>query len=119
PKTGTYLFVLEFPKNTMDLSVKIGISGVDEQGAKNNLKSEIADFDFQKIRNAASNEWNKELSGIQVKSKNKELLSIFYTALYHAYIHPSLWSDVDGRFRNFNEQIKSSETSMYSVFSLW
>lgn len=119
PKNGNYFYVLEFPKNEQTVLVKVGISGVDEAGAKNNLEQEMNSFQFQVYRNKAEKEWLNELSDIEVQSTDAEALTNFYTGLYHTYVHPSLWSDCDGRYRDFNDQIKTSNTDMYSVFSLW
>lgn len=118
-KTGNYLFVLEFPKTTQEVLVKVGISGVDENGAKNNVQTEIPDFNFASVQHKAMEAWENELGKIKIETKFDDLRSIFYTALYHTSVHPSLWSDADGRYRDFNEQIKTSNTEMYSVFSLW
>lgn len=119
PKNGNYLYVLEFPKSEQVVLVKVGISGVDEVGAKQNLDAEIQSFLFQVVKSKAEAAWNKELSAIQLQSNDQEALTNFYSALYHAYIHPSLWSDVDGRYRDFNDQLKASKSDVYSVFSLW
>jgi predicted alpha-1,2-mannosidase len=116
---GTYLFVLEFPEGVKEISVRVGISGTDETGAGTNLKAELTNFDFDIIRSRAVGAWDAELGKIQVKSSQKEVLNHFYTALYHTFVHPSLWTDVDGRYRDYNDQIQTSETALYSVFSLW
>lgn len=118
---GNYLFVMEFPEGTKEISVWVGISGTDEAGAAANLKSELlnGNHDFDIIRSRASGAWEQELGKIQVNSAQEDVLKHFYTALYHAFIHPSLWTDVDGRYRDYNDQIQTSDKSLYSVFSLW
>lgn len=119
PKNGNYLFVMEFPEGVKEISVRVGISGTGVEGAIANLKSELSTTDFDIVRSRAKDAWNKELSKIRVESKDNKSLTNFYTALYHSYVHPSLWSDVDGKYRDFNDQIQQSSTPMYSVFSLW
>jgi predicted alpha-1,2-mannosidase len=116
---GNYLFVMEFPEGIKEISVRVGISGTDEDGAASNLKAELTNFDFDVVRARATLAWDTELGKIQVKSSQKDVLTNFYTALYHTCIHPSLWTDVDGRYRDYNDQIQKSESSLYSVFSLW
>ncbi|AEA45941.1 GH92 family glycosyl hydrolase [Fluviicola taffensis] len=118
-KDGTYLFLMEFPEGVKEISVRVGLSGTDETGATSNLKSELNTFDFDIIRARAAGAWTAELAKIEVESTNKTVLTNFYTALYHTYVHPSLWSDVDGKYRDFNNKIQQSSNSMYSVFSLW
>ena len=116
---GNYLFVMEFPEGVKEISVRVGISGTDEEGAASNLKAELTNFDFDVVRARATLAWDTELGKIQVKSSQKDVLTNFYTALYHTCVHPSLWTDVDGRYRDYNDQIQKSESSLYSVFSLW
>ena len=116
---GTYLFVMEFPEGGKEISVRVGIAGTDEAGAAANLKAELTSFDFDIVRSRAVGAWDAELGKIRVKSSQKEVLSNFYTALYHTFVHPSLWTDIDGRYRDYKDQIQTSETPLYSVFSLW
>ncbi len=56
-----------------------------------------------------------------VRSKEDDKMIIFYTALYHCMIHPSLYSDVDNRYRGRDDKIHSTEGKFdyYTVFSLW
>lgn len=100
--------------------VKVGISAVDVEGAKNNLLTENPGWDFEGIRMAARSRWNDELSRIFVHSDNKEDLRVFYTAMYHTMIAPNLFSDADGRYRGHDKMIhQSSNDRIYTVFSLW
>jgi predicted alpha-1,2-mannosidase len=113
---------LTFKKTTRkkQILVKTGISFVDFEGAKNNLDSEISDWDFAKIKNEAHNQWNEELSKIEITTNNKKERTIFYTALYHTALEPTISSDVDGRYRTMENQIaQDSNYTNYSVFSLW
>lgn len=99
---------------------KVGISFVDCAGAKNNLDTEITDWNFDKIRNDARQAWNKELSKIDIKTNDAKNRKIFYTALYHTALEPIISSDVDGRYRTMDNQIaQDSSYTNYSIFSLW
>lgn len=119
-KKGNYVMVLEFPSSVKQVMVRVGISGTDKDGATNNLKAEATDWNFDKYVLGAQNAWRNELEAVQVFADEKEVLDNFYTALYHAYVHPGLWTDVDGRFRDFNQQIAKAENGeLYSIFSLW
>ena len=105
--------------NASPLVVRVGISSVSYDGARENLKFEIADFDFEKVAAAAKNNWNKELSTIDVQGSNNQKV-IFYTAMYHAFIHPSNIADVNGNYMNSNGEQKNAPDKMsYSTFSLW
>ena len=112
--------VLYFPENTKSVVVKVAISAVDMDGAVNN-QTEVRDFDFEKVRKNATASWNKELGKIKVTSKNEEYLKTFYTALYHCFTSPYLYSDLDGRYRGEDQKIHNTDKGhkMYTVFSLW
>jgi predicted alpha-1,2-mannosidase len=118
-KTGKYYYIIEFPANVREVTLKIGVSGVSEVGAKVNLDAEIPSFDFELVQRRAAEKWRAELTKIRIKTWDEKILVNYYTALYHAAVHPSLWSDVDGKFRDFNNQIQTTSKASYSVFSLW
>lgn len=100
--------------------VKVGISSVDASGAKNNLESEIPDWNFDGIREKAKEAWNKELDKIKVEGGTEDQKTIFYSALYHSMISPNTFSDTDGRYFGMDHQIHTSEGFLnYTVFSLW
>ncbi|MCB0476231.1 MAG: GH92 family glycosyl hydrolase, partial [Flavobacteriaceae bacterium] len=102
------------------IEVKVGISAVDEKGAKNNLETEIGNKSFAEIKKAASDAWEQQLDKIIVESDNTDTKTIFYTALYHTMIAPNLYQDVDGRYRGMDLNIhKDSTFNYYTVFSLW
>jgi predicted alpha-1,2-mannosidase len=106
--------------NPKEVKVKIGISPVDEQGALNNLNTEIADWDFDKVKNTAQIAWEQQLEKIKVDGGTKDEQTIFYTAMYHAFIHPSTYSDVDKRYRGQDLKIHTLDKgTYYTVFSLW
>jgi putative alpha-1,2-mannosidase len=107
------------PKNEQIL-VKVGISAVDIEGARKNLQAEVPDWNFDKVRQNAKNEWNKELSRIEVTDDNQANLTNFYTALYHTKVQPNVFQDVDGRYRGIDRKIYSaSKDTNYTIFSLW
>jgi predicted alpha-1,2-mannosidase len=100
--------------------VKVGLSYVDEQGARKNLDREIQNFDFDEVARRAFDVWNRELGKIEVSGGRPEDLVKFYTALYHCFLAPNLFADVDGRFRAMDGNISNDEDARhYHVFSLW
>lgn len=102
-----------------EILVKVGISAVSIKGARKNLEAELADWDFERVKNEARSAWNKELSKIVVNS-NKTNLKIFYTSLYHSMIAPNLFMDVDGKYRGTDLNIHQAEDfTNYTIFSLW
>jgi predicted alpha-1,2-mannosidase len=100
--------------------VKVGISSVDVQGALKNLHTELAHWDFDKVRSDAKALWNADLNKIAVTGGTDAQLTNFYTALYHAMTAPNVFMDVDGRYRDrdFKTQTARDFTN-YTVFSLW
>ena len=113
------VYAFDFDNDGTPLVMRIGISAVDVEGAKKNLESEITDFDLEALAAKTSEAWNKELSRIIVKSKNEKDMRTFYTALYHSFIVPNLYSDVDGRYRAHDLQVHQSDRPRYTVFSQW
>ncbi|MBR5470120.1 MAG: GH92 family glycosyl hydrolase [Paludibacteraceae bacterium] len=101
--------------------VKVGVSAVDIEGAKNNVLTEIQDWNFDKVRIDAKNEWNALLSRINIETTDEVQKRIFYTALYHTAIHPNVFSDADGRYLGMDHKIHQTteDRPIYTIFSLW
>jgi putative alpha-1,2-mannosidase len=99
--------------------VKVGVSVVSSQNAKENMLSEATHWIFEKYLSNAKKEWDKALSKIDISTKNDSLKEIFYTALYHTMIAPNLISDVNGEFRGTDMEIHKDNLPNYTVFSLW
>jgi predicted alpha-1,2-mannosidase len=107
-------------KKDEQILVKVGISSVDASGAKNNLESEIPDWNFDEIREKAKEAWDKELNKIKVEGATEDQKKIFYSALYHSMISPNTFSDADGRYFGMDHKIHNSSGALnYTVFSLW
>ena len=101
--------------------VKTGISGVDSDGAMGNLLAEVHDWNFDGVRKAAADLWENDLSRIRVTGGTQKQRQIFYTALYHCMVAPTLFDDVDGRYRGMdgrNHKLAAGEHN-YSTYSLW
>ena len=102
------------------LLIKVAISPVSIEGAKKNVQAELPGWNFNAVKKKAFLKWNNELSKIEVRSKDKNKLSIFYTALYHTAIVPNINMDVDSMYRGRDGQLhKAKDFTNYSVFSLW
>lgn len=101
--------------------VKTGISGVDADGAAKNLAAEAPSWEFDKVRATARETWRHQISKIQVSSANETHKRTFYTALYHLSLGPTLFDDVDGRYRGMDNEVHSLATGEhnFSTFSLW
>lgn len=122
--TGKHLgFFTEFPtKEGEVVELKVGISYVDIEGARKNFNAEIADHDFNTIRQKTHDMWNSALSAITVSGNHDDdQLTTFYTALYHTMIDPRIANDVDGRYVGGDGQIKPATDTFVkrTIFSGW
>jgi len=102
------------------IKVKFALSAVSTAGALNNLITEIPNWDFEKVKKQGQDEWNKELSKIKISTPQKEDMVNFYTALYHTFLSPTTYMDVDGSYRGLDQNIHKAEGfTNYTTFSLW
>lgn len=100
--------------------VKFALSPVSTAGALNNLMAEAPGWDFDQFRREGREAWNRELARIQVETMNEEHKRVFYTAMYHAFLSPSTYMDVDGQYRGLDQNNHRAEGFVnYTVFSLW
>jgi len=102
------------------VSLKVGISPVSSENALANIENEIPDWDFDKVVQSARDKWNEELNKIVIETENETQKRIFYTAAFHAYIHPSLFNDYNGDYRGTDNQIyQNPGFENYTVLSTW
>jgi len=101
------------------LVVKVAISPVSEDNAIANLDAEMPDFDFDRVRAAARQQWSQALSSVDVEGTETQRQQ-FYTALYHTMLGPTLFMDSDGRYRGPDNAVhQANGWANYSTFSLW
>jgi len=99
--------------------VKVGISSVSSEGAMKNLRAEIPDFNFERVRSDARKAWNKELARITIEGSRKQK-EIFYTSMYHAALAPTVYMDADGQYRGVDKEIHTARGfTNYTTLSLW
>ncbi len=122
PEMGGRKIAAYFDFNTSadsELTVKVALSGVSTEGALKNLAEETGGKNFETIQKEAVENWNKELSCFSVEGTDDQK-TMFYTSLYHTMINPSVYMDVDGRYRGLDNNIhQASGFTNYTVFSLW
>ena len=120
-QNGELKLLLEFPMDTKELLIKVGMSHVDASGALGNLTAEMPHFSMAQVYNDNLRKWNQEFQKITLNA-DRETSTVFYTALYHSMVAPNLMSDVDGRYRGRDQQIHQLDNlndQQYTVFSLW
>ena len=101
------------------LLVKVGMSAVSSQNAMMNLMAEIPEWDFDAVAKAADDAWNAELGKVNIKTDNEDDRTVFYTALYHTMIAPSIFNDVNGEYRGSDGKVYQGDFTNYTTLSLW
>ena len=121
-QTGRHLgFFTEFAtKEGEQVLMKAGISFASPEGAKHNLETEIADWDFDRVKGRAKKLWNEALDKINISGGTEDEKAIFYTALYHTMIDPRDLSDVDGGYPGGDGKIHyTGAYTRHTIFSGW
>ena len=107
------------PQNSEELEIKVSVSSVSIENAKENLKQDEK-RDFSEVKEEAVALWNAALNDIVVETSVDSLKTIFYTALYHTQLAPVTFSDINGEFRLENDSIATANDFVaYSTLSLW
>ncbi|MEW6992491.1 GH92 family glycosyl hydrolase [Colwelliaceae bacterium 6441] len=105
--------------NASPIQIKVGLSAVSRSNALENLTTEVAHWDFDKVHQEAREQWNQRLNKVDVEGSQSQKRQ-FYTALYHALQAPSLYQDVNGEYRGVDGEIhQGKDFEHYTLFSLW
>ncbi len=118
--SGLWVDLALEPKQTV--TMQVGISYVSLDNARENLRVEQQAQTFTQLRKKADTAWHESLSRVKVQSDNKDLLTTFYTALFHSQFHPNIFSDVNGEYTGFDQKthrISASQSAQYANFSGW
>jgi predicted alpha-1,2-mannosidase len=113
---------ISFQKSDKELTVvlKLGISYVSLENARQNLEVEAADKSFEEILSETQKAWDKNLNLIHIEGGTGEQQKTFYTALYHSLQMPTIFNDVNGQFIGFDKKIHKTEGYRYFTdLSLW
>ena len=112
-----------FDFNTRDkekIQVKFALSPVSTTGAMKNLETEIPHWDFERTKREGEAAWNRELGKIAVTTLDKGEMTNFYTAMYHAFISPTVYMDTDGQYKGLDQNVhQANGFTNYTTFSLW
>ena len=103
------------------IEVQIGVSFVSVANARENLdKEQQRTFSFDRVKAEAHAQWAKTLSTVTVEGGTEAQKRVFYTALYHSQIHPSILQDVNGEYPEMeNGKIGRTSGDRYTIYSLW
>ena len=122
PERAGHKLKAHFDFNTREgenVMIKFALSAVSTRNALNNLKAEIPGWDFNKVKDEAEAQWENELSKIRIEGSEDRKIN-FYTAMYHSFLAPIVYSDVNGEYRGLDQNIyKADGFTDYTIFSLW
>ncbi len=114
-------FTYENPAESF-LEISVGVSYVSVANARQNLQQELAGRGFESARLSTFKAWEAALSRVKLSGGSADYRATFYTALYHALLHPNVISDVNGQYPRGGGKAAGSVPKgqqHYSVFSLW
>ncbi|WP_237488193.1 GH92 family glycosyl hydrolase [Hufsiella ginkgonis] len=101
------------------VELKIGLSFVSMENARENLAREIGSKTFDVVRKEANQAWESLLSSIQVKGGTGKQREMFYSCLYRSFLWPALRSDVNGQFTDAKKGVVKADFNYYTEPSLW
>jgi predicted alpha-1,2-mannosidase len=102
------------------IKIKFALSPVSTKGALANLQSELPHWDFEKAKREGQQQWERELQRVKVKALNRNDLVNFYTAMYHTFLGPTTYMDIDGSYRGLDQNNHEAKGFVnYTTFSLW
>ena len=114
---------MHFDFDTQDdekIKIKFAISPVSTTNALMNLKAEIPGWDFEEVKKQGQEQWNNELNKVVVKTEKREDAVNFYTAMYHAFLSPTIYMDVNKEYRGLDQNTHTAKDFInYTTFSLW
>ena len=102
-----------------DVQMKVGLSYVSIENAKENLRVENPNWDFESVRQGTASAWNSLLGRVQVSGGTADEKKTFYTALYHVFQHPNVFSDVNGEYMGFDDVVHKADYVNYQNYSGW
>ena len=116
---GDTLGILTTPNNGDPLLVKTGLSAVSIENAIGNLMGENPGWDFDHVVGNAREAWDDELGKVDIVTDNEDDRTVFYTALYHTMVAPSVFNDICGEYRGADGEVHEGDFTNYTTLSLW
>ena len=102
------------------IQVKMALSPVSTEGALKNMEAEVPGWDFNAVKQQARDTWNKELQKVTVETLEESDKVNLYTAMYHAFLGPTVYMDVDGKYMGLDRNVHEADGfTNYTSFSLW
>jgi predicted alpha-1,2-mannosidase len=105
--------------NTKPVEMKIALSYVSTENARQNLEAELGSKSFESVRDAANKTWQQLLAKVELKGGTEKQKQLFYTSLYRSFLWSALKSDVNGDYFDGRNVVKKSSFRYYTEPSLW
>ncbi|MEU3338756.1 lectin [Streptomyces sp. NPDC006668] len=123
PTTGANGMYLTFDTSANPtVNAKVGISYTSDANAASNLASEIRTWNLDTVEQANHKAWNTVLNKLQIGGGTADQQTQFYTALYHALLHPNVFSDANGQYMGMDNQVHrlaKGQQAQYANYSGW
>jgi predicted alpha-1,2-mannosidase len=117
---GVYASFAPSPHGPTTITMKVGLSYTSVANASANLRAEQHGWHFDAVRGAATRTWDRLLSRLTVGGGTRGQRQVFYTALYHALLFPSLLSDVNGDYPGLDGRVHVARGApQYTNISGW
>jgi predicted alpha-1,2-mannosidase len=116
---GQEISVVNFAGSDNPLEIKLGLSFVSTENAKENLDKELTGKSFDQVKREAAKSWETLLSKIEVSGGTERQKALFYSCLYRSFLWPALRSDVNGEFLDESGKVVKKHFQYYTLPSLW
>ena len=100
------------------VKIKMALSPVSQENALANMRAEVPHWNFDRVKATAQADWNRELNKIQIDASETDKVN-FYTSLYHTFINPTTYMDVNGQYKGLDQDVHIADGTNYTTFSLW
>ncbi len=111
--------VIDFASGTGPVEIRIGLSFVSTESARDNLQKEAGNKRFEQVRSEASATWERLLSKVQVTGGTEREKRLFYSCLYRSFLWPALRSDANGEYIDAKGNVVKARWNYYTLPSLW
>ncbi len=102
------------------IKIKFALSPVSTANALENLRAETPHWNFDAYKKQGQDQWNQELNKVAVNMQDKDDMINFYTALYHTFLSPTTYMDVNGQYKGLDQNVHTAKGfTNYTTFSLW
>lgn len=99
------------------VEVKIGTSFISIEQARDNLRREIPNWDFNGVKAEGRRVWNESLGKIKIQGGSRDDRVNFYTAMYHSLLFPRIFSEYGRYYSAFDDRVHNGVS--YNDYSLW